>query len=181
MKALSNPDVTTTTGEIFGSSNIDKNLMKRRELSKSNPEQFFFAALSNMLKLEPDSPGHGDIAKAKETKKGLRSPLSPYNSSEWTSDVKALAISSAFRQVEFIAELTGCDVLQECAELATKELKEKEEGIGLKRQRQAEEDNDMDLLFEDKKFKVEDGIEKRLFAPIELDDWKSWLGGLQQT
>lgn len=176
----STTDLVSSTGDVFGASNVDKSLMKRRELSKSDPEKFFFAALSNMLNLEQDSSSEDD-AKAKEAKKGIRSPLSPLSSSEWTSDIKSQAITSAFRQVEYIAELTGCDVLQECGELATKELQDKDEESLLKRKRKSEDEDDMDLLFEDKKLKLDDDMEERLFAPIELDDWKSWLGGLQQT
>ncbi|KAM9908077.1 hypothetical protein OXX79_000585 [Metschnikowia pulcherrima] len=178
-KSSSTSDIVASTGDIFGASNVDKKLMKRRELSKSDPEQFFFAALSNMLKLDPDSAGGEE--KVKEVKKGIRSPLSPLSSGEWTCDIKPQAVTSAFRQVEFIAELTSCDVLQVCADLATDELQEKDKASELKRKREAEDDEDMDMLFEDKKSKVDDDMEKRLFAPIELDDWKSWLGGLQQT
>lgn len=171
--AIEKPPIS---GDVFETSSADIQLVKRRELSKSDPEQFFFLALTNLLELNGSETKESLVEK--DTKKSMQSPLSPTSSGEWTATVKAQAIKTAFCQVEAIAELTGSDILRECAKVAEKEL---EEASNKKRKREDAED-DIDLLFEDEKTKsFGDDFERHLFAPIEFDDWKSWLSGLQQT
>lgn len=167
-------------GEVFGVSSADSKVIKRRELSTSNPEKFFFAALSNLLDLPDGENGQNGSKPAVDGSKALiNSPLSPKVPGEWSSDVKPYAITSAFRQVEFIRELTSSDILDECRQMVEQEAIVKKEN-SVKRER--EEDNDLELLFGEKKVKTEDvEFERYLYEPVEFEEWKGWINGLQQT
>lgn len=168
---------TPLLGEVFGMSSADTKLMKRRELSTTNPEKFFFAALSNLLDI-PDLDA-GQVSTKAGANGNAKSPLSPTVSGEWSSDVKPFAICSAFRQVEQIKELTSSDILHECGEMVEQEALVKKE-TGIKRER--EEETDLDLLFGEKKMKIEETeFEKYLHEPVEFEEWKGWINSLQET
>lgn len=165
-------------GDVFGKNSTDSRIVKRREMSISNPEKFFFSALSNLLELGDD----GENAKnaAGDFLGALKSPLSPKNGSDWTAEIKPFAIISAFRQVDAIRDLTSSDILAECADIVQSEMKAKLEQGGIKRE--LDEDEDLELLFFDKKFKTDDGLDGEIPASlVGFDDWKSWLTKLQET
>lgn len=164
-------------GDVFGVSSADSKLMKRRELSTSDPEKFFFAALANLLDVQ--DPENGQASGKSITNGNAKSPLSPNVSGEWSSDVKPFAIASAFRQVEFIKELTSSDILNECREMVEQEALVKKE-TSVKRER--EEESELALLFGEKKLKTEESdFEKYLHEPVEFDEWKGWINSLQDT
>lgn len=178
MKNQTNVEVPLI-GEVFGVSSVDSKVMKRRELSTINPEKFFFAALSNVLDIEEPTEGQNGtkLAVGGAYKPLVKSPLSPNVSGEWSCDVKPFAIASAFRQVEYIRELTAVDILDECRDIVEQEAIIKNEN-SVKRERE----DDIDLLFGEKKVKTEDDkFEKYLYEPVEFDEWKSWMNSLQQT
>lgn len=168
-------------GDVFGANKVDSKLDKRRELSKSDPQQFFFAALSNLLETDKTESTNGTkagVANGDHTK----SPLSP-NSAEWSCTVKPEAITSAFCQVDFIKDLTALEVLEECAKLVDRDAKKKEEEALNSKKREREEPDDIDLLFDEsetKKVKTDD-FDRFMYEPVEFDEWKQWLTGLQQT
>ncbi|KAF7584098.1 Mediator complex subunit 15 family protein [Clavispora lusitaniae] len=173
-------------GEMFGANGMDSDLMKRRELSKTNPKEFFFAALSNLLDISDDeqdkgsggtSAGNGSTT---ELKALTQSPLSPSNTGRWNCDVKPHAIASAFCQVNVIKECSGPSILDECARIVELGASAPTKN-GIKRERN--EDDDIDLLFDEKKVKVEDSNNpsKRMYEPLEYDEWVTWFKGLQET
>lgn len=166
-------------GEVFGANKVDSKLDSRRELSKTDPEQFFFAALSNLLEVDKADSTNGTKGGSAGTDH-TKSPLSP-NSAEWTCAVKPEAIKSAFCQVDCIKELTAMEILEECAKMVDRDAKKREEVNSRKRER--EEPDDIDILFNDtdaKKIKSED-FDRFMFEPVEFDEWKNWLTGLQQA
>lgn len=163
-------------GDVFRKNSSDSRVAKRRELSNTDPEKFFFSALSNLLEL-------GDDVDAIKTSGGddgagtLKSPLSPKAHSDWSADIKPFALVSAFRQVDAIRDLTSSDILAECAELVKLEAPPSD---ATKVKRELEDDEDLELLFVDKKHKVNFGFEDGNTL-VEFDDWKSWLTKLQET
>ena len=158
-------------GDVFGANTGDFLRAKRCELSKSDPEKFFFSALLNLLEISDDVDHKYD-----DTHVPVKSPLSPKYLGEWTADVKPFAITSAFRQVDAIWDLTGSDILADFAELARLENEEKPP------KRQLEDNKDLELLFVEKKYrKEESAFCSGDVSLAEFDDWKSWLTKLQET
>lgn len=145
--------------EVFGTSGTESKLLRRRELSNLDPEKFFFSALANLLELEEKTEGK------------ISSPLLPKVPGEWTCGVKPYALVTAFRQVDTIRELTSSDVLEDFAQAVNSESKREPR---VKRER--EEEDDIDQLFGEKKPKDNDF---GMYEPVEFDEWKSWLSGLQ--
>lgn len=165
-------DKEPLVGDVFGKNSTDFHVIKRRELLNTDPEQFFFSALSNLLDLDGENK-HGDDAHGP-----LKLPLLPKHSGEWTADIKPFALVSAFRQVDSIKDLTSADILADCAELVKLETVKTEPAI----KRELDEDEDLELLFVDKKFRAAElAFDDSTISLVEYDDWKSWLTKLQET
>lgn len=139
-------------GDIFSSSNQNESqdfeLNKRRELSNQDPEKFFFASLSNLLEIEDGNELKG-LPTPSPSLNGKANVSSPSN--EWTASIKPEAITTSFRQVSSIKEAVSLDILQACG-MSAKGVKTEVNGT-VKRER--EDDDDLDLLFSDKKPKSE--------------------------
>lgn len=171
-----------TVGNIFDNSEVDPKLAKRRELSDTDPEKFFYASLSNLLELSDLSADHQGLptpahSSSANTKNGhAKSPLSPViTSNEWTCEIKPIAITSSFKQVDTIRELTSSDIVQTCADLALDEVEEFSKK-GIKRENDKMDDSDdIDNLFGDKKMKVEDDDFKFMYEPVEFDEWQTFM------
>lgn len=164
-------------GDVFGRNSTDFQQAKRRELSDANPEKFFFSALSNLLEIGEEFGGKS----AEDSQLPLKSPLSPKHSGEWSAEIKPFALVSAFRQVEAIKDLTCSDILSDCAELVKLESADREANSERSLKRELEEEEDLDLLFVDKKFGLEELAFGECGSLVEFDDWKSWLTKLQET
>ena len=174
--------------DIFSISDTgDQELSKRRELSNKDPEKFFFASLSNLLQLDdsihlkslptPSPSLNGGGTKSRATSSSshtsfnngtIRSPLSPNN--EWTATIKPQAIVSSFKQVEAIKDVAGPDILEMCS------LVGEQQEMNIKREREDDDDGDIDILFNDKKFKPDDsGFNLFHDENIGFDDWKKFI------
>ncbi|CAG88858.2 DEHA2F04048p [Debaryomyces hansenii CBS767] len=172
-----------TVGTIFNNSEVDPKLAKRRELSDTDPLKFFYASLSNLLEIDDlagDQQGLPTPAQSSSStgsKIGIaKSPLSPViTSNEWTCEIKPMAITSSFKQVGTIRELTASDIVQTCADLALTEVEEFSKK-GVKRENDEMDDSDdIDNLFSDKKPKVEDDDYKFMYEPVEFDEWQKFM------
>ncbi|EGV66481.1 hypothetical protein CANTEDRAFT_128887 [Yamadazyma tenuis ATCC 10573] len=185
-------------GDIFSS--IDENesqvfeLNKRKEMSDQDPEKFFFASLANLVEFDdssdlkglptpsPSVNGKSSISSIKSLNGNstLRTPSSP--STEWTATIKPEAIVTSFKQVSSIKEAVSMEILDVCAEIAggvagTDKSSGLLNGLGLKREREEEED-DLDFLFtEEKKFKPEsDDTFNFLYSEnLDFNQWKSHI------
>jgi mediator of RNA polymerase II transcription subunit 15 len=159
--------------DVFAMSSNDSKVAKRRELLNSDPEKFFYASLANLLDLDESIVENVKVSpRMSNGKAAANSPLSPKVTGEWTSDVKPMAITTSFRQVETIKELTSDDIIASCGMLAIQEV---EEPKLVKRER--EQDDELDTLFNDKKLKLEDGnnFDKFLYEPASFDEWKDFV------
>ncbi|CUM45632.1 uncharacterized protein AC631_04667 [Debaryomyces fabryi] len=172
-----------TVGTIFNNSEMDPKLAKRRELSDTDSEKFFYASLSNLLDLDDSAGDHQGLPTPAQSssstggKTGIaKSPLSPViTSNEWTCEIKPMAITTSFNQVDMIRELTASDIVQTCADLALTEVEEFSKK-GVKRENDKMDDSDdIDNLFSDKKPKVEDDDYKYMYEPVEFDEWQKFM------
>ena len=174
--AQSNESIATT--DIF-TSNGDTKLTRRRDLSNSDPEKFFYAALANLLELdEPTNKGAiTGIYTPQPTPQlmdgGLNvSPYSPLK--EWTCEIKHEAITSSFRQVDSIREMVCDDIIDDCSKLTEEDIKP-DFSKGIKRDRSIA-DNEIDILFGDeKKPRLCEDDFKFVHEPIAFDDWKLFI------
>ena len=172
-----NPSYVYPTPEIdiFAMSSNDSKLAKRRELINIDPEKFFYASLANLLDLDDSIVNNHDIMKTSPRlsngKPAATSPLSPKTGGEWTSEVKALAITTSFKQVDLIRELANDDFISSSPMLAIQEV---EEPQLVKREHDA--DDDLDSLFTNKKANL-DGLDfdRYLYEPVSFDEWKYFV------
>ena len=172
-----NPSYVYPTPEIdiFAMSSNDSKLAKRRELVNTDPEKFFYASLANLLELDEAIVNNQEIMKTSPRlsngKPAATSPLSPKTGGEWTSEVKPLAITTSFKQVDIIRELTNDDIISSSPMLVIQEV---EEPQLIKREREPEDD--LDSLFTNKKANL-DGLDfdRFLYEPISFDDWKDFV------
>ncbi|ODV80950.1 GAL11-domain-containing protein [Suhomyces tanzawaensis NRRL Y-17324] len=186
--------IPTTDADIFTHSKADSKAAKRRELSNSDPEKFFYASLANLLELDDSLAEMKDkavtVTESTTTSplitngKTAKSPLSPAsNSGEWTCEIRPAAITSAFRQVDSIRELVSTDVIENCTKMAVDEASQsaKDSSIGIKRDIDMVDDNDdIDNLFSEKKLKVEGSDHDFMYEPVGFDEWKDFVVSIIQ-
>lgn len=159
--------------DVFAMSSNDSKVAKRRELLNTDPEKFFCASLANLLDLDESVVDNVKVSPRMSNGKPIaNSPLSPKISGEWTSEVKPMAITTSFRQVDAIKDLTNDDIISSCGMLAIQEVEEPKQ---LKRER--EQEDELDTLFNDKKLKLTDGnnFDKFLYEPSSFDEWKDFV------
>jgi mediator of RNA polymerase II transcription subunit 15 len=171
-----NDSIATT--DIF-TSNGDTKLTRRRDLSNSDPEKFFYAALANLLELdEPTNKGAiTGIYTPQPTPQLLDGGLnvSPYSPlKEWTCEIKHEAITSSFRQIDSIREMVCDDIIDDCSKIIDEDVKP-DFSQGIKRERSIT-DNEIDTLFGDeKKPRLYEDDFKFVHEPIAFDDWKLFI------